>query len=133
LSGVVADTHAIIWLLLAPRRLSLIALEALNAAVSHGSGIAVAPISLAEIVYLKEKGRVDGQTLAVLLGMIADAAVPIELAAMDVNVAAAMREVPRDIVADMPDRIIAATALALGLPLVTRDAKIRALGIETVW
>jgi predicted nucleic acid-binding protein len=33
----------------------------------------------------------------------------------------------------MPDRIIAATALALGLTLVTRDAAIRRLGIETVW
>lgn len=133
MSDVVADTHAIVWLLLAPRRLSLTALEALNAAVSQGSGIAVAPISLAEIVYLEEKQRVDGQTLAVLLGTIADAAVPIELAAMDANVAAAMREVPRDIVADMPDRIIAATALSLGLPLVTRDAAIRRVGIETIW
>jgi predicted nucleic acid-binding protein len=33
----------------------------------------------------------------------------------------------------MPDRIIAATALHLGLPLVTRDARIVASGINTVW
>jgi predicted nucleic acid-binding protein len=33
----------------------------------------------------------------------------------------------------MPDRIIAATALALGLPLVTRDRKIRAADLETIW
>ena len=31
--------------------------------------------------------------------------------------------VPRDVVPDMPDRIIAATALYLGLPLVTRDSE----------
>jgi len=33
----------------------------------------------------------------------------------------------------MPDRIIAATALHLGLPLVTRDQRIAAAGIKTVW
>jgi predicted nucleic acid-binding protein len=33
----------------------------------------------------------------------------------------------------MPDRIIAATALTLGLPLVTRDGALRQLDIETIW
>jgi predicted nucleic acid-binding protein len=33
----------------------------------------------------------------------------------------------------MPDRIIAATALSLGLPLVTRDGKIRASNVITIW
>ena len=36
---------------------------------------------------------------------------------LDYNVASALRSIPRDIVPDMPDRIIAATALHLGLPL----------------
>ena len=36
-------------------------------------------------------------------------------------------------VPDMPDRIIAATALSLGLPLVTRDGRIRDSGIRTIW
>ncbi|PJB74400.1 MAG: PIN domain nuclease, partial [Armatimonadetes bacterium CG_4_9_14_3_um_filter_58_7] len=34
---------------------------------------------------------------------------------------------------DMPDRIIAATALHLGLSLVTRDSKIQGCGIPTIW
>ena len=38
-----------------------------------------------------------------------------------------MSQIPRDVVPDMPDRIIAATALSNSLPLVTRDLKIRAL------
>jgi predicted nucleic acid-binding protein len=38
------------------------------------------------------------------------------------------------VVPDMPDRIIAATALSLSLPLVTRDAKIQAVTtIQTIW
>jgi predicted nucleic acid-binding protein len=36
-------------------------------------------------------------------------------------------------VPDLPDRIIAATALHLGVPLVSRDARIRASGVATVW
>jgi PIN domain nuclease of toxin-antitoxin system len=33
----------------------------------------------------------------------------------------------------MPDRIIAATALHLSVPLITRDRKIHASSIETIW
>ena len=41
--------------------------------------------------------------------------------------------VSRDVVPDMPDGIIAATALHLGLPLVTRDQRIQSAGIKTIW
>ncbi|MEK7833969.1 MAG: PIN domain-containing protein [Acidobacteriota bacterium] len=43
------------------------------------------------------------------------------------GVADSLSQIPRTTVPDMPDRIIAATALTLGLPLVTCDHKIRAL------
>jgi len=36
-------------------------------------------------------------------------------------------------VPDLPDRIIAATALSHNLPLVTADHKIRASRIPTIW
>ena len=52
---------------------------------------------------------------------------------LNVFVAAALANIPRDRVPDMPDRIIAATALYLGVPLVTRDAMIRAAPITTIW
>jgi predicted nucleic acid-binding protein len=42
-------------------------------------------------------------------------------------------QVQRDEVADMPDRIIAATALALGVPLFSRDRKIRESQVLTIW
>lgn len=34
---------------------------------------------------------------------------------------------------DMPDRIIAGTALHLKLPLITRDHKIQLSQIDTIW
>ncbi len=45
----------------------------------------------------------------------------------------ALQQIDRGIVPDMPDRVIAATALHLGLPLITRDAAIKASGLSTVW
>lgn len=36
-------------------------------------------------------------------------------------------------VPDMPDRIITATALYLGVPVISRDHKIQASNIETIW
>jgi len=36
-------------------------------------------------------------------------------------------------VPDMPDRIIATTAVVYGVPLISRDAKIRASTVTTIW
>jgi len=57
----------------------------------------------------------------------------LRLVALDRDIARALYRIPRGIVPDMPDRIIAATALHLGVPLVTRDAAIRAAPITTIW
>jgi predicted nucleic acid-binding protein len=55
------------------------------------------------------------------------------LAPLDRGTADAVARIDRGSVPDMPDRIIAATALHLRLPLVTRDRKIRAASLETIW
>jgi predicted nucleic acid-binding protein len=44
-----------------------------------------------------------------------------------------MREISRADVPEMPDRIVAATALYLGVPIITRDGRIRASNLQTVW
>jgi predicted nucleic acid-binding protein len=51
----------------------------------------------------------------------------------DCRIVEKMASIPRSQVPDMPDRIIAATALQLMVPVVSRDAKIRALNLETIW
>ena len=45
----------------------------------------------------------------------------------------AMRQVPRAEVPDMPDRVVAATAVYLGVPVISTDGKIRAASVQTVW
>ena len=56
----------------------------------------------------------------------------LQLVPLDRDVARALDRIPGRIVPDMPDRIIAATALRLNAPLVTRDAAIRAAAIATM-
>jgi predicted nucleic acid-binding protein len=48
-------------------------------------------------------------------------------------VAQAMTRVARTEVPDLPDRIIAATALHLGIPVISRDRKIQKSTLTTVW
>lgn len=47
--------------------------------------------------------------------------------------AIAEREIARTDVPDLPDRIIAATAVRLGVPVISRDAKIKGANLATVW
>lgn len=50
------------------------------------------------------------------------------------SIAEDLRRVPRSVVPDMPDRLIAATALNLDLPLVSKDREILKLtNIKVVW
>jgi len=58
---------------------------------------------------------------------------PYELASLDGHVAAAVERIDRDVVPDLPDRVIATTALAAGAALGSRDGKIRASQIRTIW
>jgi predicted nucleic acid-binding protein len=44
-----------------------------------------------------------------------------------------MHRVARTEVPDLPDRIIAATALHLGIPVISRDRKIQQSTLTTIW
>ena len=44
-----------------------------------------------------------------------------------------MENVSRLEIPDMPDRIVAATALRLGVPIISRDRRIQASKLNTIW
>ncbi len=52
---------------------------------------------------------------------------------LNADVADQIGNVFRDGIPDLPDRVIATTALALNLPLISRDRKIVLSGLETTW
>ncbi len=68
-----------------------------------------------------------------LRSALEDKASGISVAPADTAIADALAGVPSTMVPDMPDRIIAATAVHLGVPLVTRDQRIQSSGIKTIW
>ncbi|WP_448573220.1 type II toxin-antitoxin system VapC family toxin [Trichothermofontia sp.] len=133
MSAVVADTHTLIWYILEPKQLSQAAFNALEDATNEGAVIYLSAISIVEICYLIDKGRLLETVLSRVMGAIAVENSVLEIVPVDLEVSLAMRQVDRNIVPDMPDRIIAATALYLSLPLVTRDSKIQNSVIQTIW
>jgi predicted nucleic acid-binding protein len=51
----------------------------------------------------------------------------------DRNIALTLRQVDRSQITDLPDRIIAATALYLNVPVISRDRRIQLSSIDTIW
>jgi PIN domain nuclease of toxin-antitoxin system len=129
----VADTHVAIWYLYASPRLSATARTFIEGAASAGEQIAISSITLAEMVYLIEKGRIDAASLDRLITALdTTKAVLVEIP-FDRLVAETMQSIPRSEVPDFPDRIIAATALHWNVPVISRDRKIQATTLKTIW
>lgn len=125
MSDVLADTHSIVWSLFDPRRLSPAAFASLNLASQTGR-IFVSAITLVELNYLTGKKSFPYTgVLPRLVALATDPNEPIELLPLSLQVALAMDQVPRAEIPDMPDRIIAATAVAHQLPLVSADSDIQ--------
>jgi PIN domain nuclease of toxin-antitoxin system len=133
--GVVADTHAVIWYLDSPVELSPAATIALdNNANDPAQRIYLSAISLIEMRCLTEKGKIKPSILPQVMAEIDHPQPILEVIAIDRDLSDQPALIPRVTVPEMPDRIIAATALLSNLPLVTADNKIRALtNVLTVW
>jgi len=128
----VADTHTILWYLYGDPRLSAIAKSFIQTAVRNGSKVAVSSISLVEIGYLVEKGRILSTAFEDVTSTLTDPSQTFEEAPVSRWVADSLRQVSRLSVPDMPDRIIAATGLHFAVPVISRDSKIRAANIQTI-
>jgi predicted nucleic acid-binding protein len=102
-------------------------------ALADGHVVYVPSICIVELTYLVEKGKIPEAVADRVGQVLGQAEFGFRLAVLDWRVAEAVRQIRRSDVPDLPDRVIAATALALGLPLVTRDGKIRSSGIRTIW
>lgn len=130
----VADTHIMLWALSQSPRLSVVAKTALQQAEATQSPVYIFALSLVELRYLIEKGSFVEQDYQICMQALNDPAIVLTLAPLDMPIAQALASIPRAVVPDMPDRIVAATALALGLPLISADTKIRQLtNVPIVW
>lgn len=130
----VADTHALVWYLYAMPELSADAKTYMDKTAASGGHIFVPTILFVETIYLAEKNRLGANVLPRInsaMQMPNSVLKPFELTH---QITLSLSHISRTIVPDMPDRIIAATALYLNLPLITKDHKIQALqNINTIW
>jgi len=133
MSDLVTDTHALIWYLEDSQNLSVAANKAFDKCDRGEITIYIPTICLVEIVYLQERRRISADMKSQLNIALANESSGLALVNLTAEIVDALSTIPRDTVPDMPDRIIAATAKHMNLPLISRDAKIVSSGISIVW
>jgi PIN domain nuclease of toxin-antitoxin system len=129
----IADTHTTIWYLFSDSRLGEAASDFIDSAIAKGGHIGVSAISIAEMIYLVEKGRIPANAVRDLQDATANPKAVLHYVPLDEHIAMKIAEIPRQDLPDLPDRVVAATALFYDVPVLSRDARIRSSGIQTIW
>ena len=129
---ILLDTHVWVWYVSSPEYLSQKAMAYVEQA-KREKRVFISCISAWEVALLVKKGRLqftidvdDWISRAERLPFFQFVPVDNAIAVRSVNLS--------NLHPDPADRIIIATALRLGVPIVTKDEKIRAYhGVETIW
>lgn len=129
----VLDTHTILWFLSGDPKLSATARNFIMNASTAGNDLAISSITLVEMVYLIEKGRIPAGRFTQIIRMTRQPGEGLVEIAVDAEIARSLSRIDIAKVPDMPDRTIAATALYLQVPIVSKDGKIQLSGLTTIW
>jgi PIN domain nuclease of toxin-antitoxin system len=129
----IAETHATVWYLFSDPRLGRAASAFIDNAIIKGDHIGISSISIVEMIYLIEKGRIPPTALDDLRVAIADPKAVLRYIPLSEEIAIKMAEAPRQDVPDLPDRVIAATALFYGVPVLSRDGRMHSSKIKAIW
>ena len=127
------DTHAWVWWISDPASVSRRARRAIEAAMPRGR-LYVSSISVWEVALLVARDRLR-LTMDVESWIARSEALPfLNFVPVDNRIAIRSTRLPGTLHDDPADRMIVATALALGAELVTKDQKIRRYGhVRTIW
>jgi len=122
----VTDTHSLLWHMTDDPRLSSRVKK-----IFDNDYIFIPCIVFFELLYLVEKKRIvsDIDTFFAMVSSSENYKVePLCLPIIENS-----RKIPREMVADPWDRLIAATSMHLRLPLITRDENLKEIGLEVIW
>jgi PIN domain nuclease of toxin-antitoxin system len=127
---IVLDTHAFVWWAAGSNKLSAVAQRSIDASARRG----LPAICLWESAMLTQRRRLvlDRD----LMDWLSDALAldGVELLPLTTDIAVRSTRLGRGTISDPADRMIVATALVHGAPLVTRDERIRGFGgVTSIW
>lgn len=129
---ILLDTHVVIWLALEPGRISKRARAAIQETRQRGEGLAVSDITLLEIATIENKGRI--KLNASLEAFLAEIEARFIVLPITGRICVSALALPAAYPRDSADRVIGATALVEGLPLITADDGIRrSKTLKTIW
>lgn len=128
MSGILLDTHILIWWRLDSRRLSRNQARRLEDLERRQNPMAISAITLWEIAVLSARGRIEiAQPLDVWLEELEGHPL-IDVLPLTARIAAESVRLGPGFHNDPADQIIVATARLHGLPLMTADERIRGWG-----
>lgn len=129
---ILLDTHVVFWLALDPGKISKSATSAIRKQQKAGPRLAISCLSLYEISRISERGRIVLDVpLEVFMGRVNSL---FEIKPVNAEIAMTAARLPDSFPGDPADRLIAATAMVEGIPLVTADRNIRRSRlVKTIW
>ncbi|MCD6188187.1 MAG: type II toxin-antitoxin system VapC family toxin [Desulfuromusa sp.] len=130
---IVLDTHIWLWWISNPENLSTAANQAIDQAITE-NGIIISSISTWEVALLVDKERLK-LSIDIRDWVRKTESLPfVRFMPVDNTISLRSVTLPGQFHPDPADRIITATAMTMGLPLVTKDDKIISYPhVQTIW
>lgn len=130
----VTDTHPFVWYIEDNKRLSRAAARVFTEAETGKAIIHIPSIVFVELLFLIQRQRIPSTIIEQAFALAEQEESEIRVAPLDLAVARAVATFGPAAVPELPDRIIAATARALNLPLVTADQAIAESNlVQVIW
>jgi len=130
----VTDTHTLIWYMTDDPNLSIKAKRIFKKVDNIQEHVFIPCIVFFELLYLIEKKKI-GVDFDSFLAMVSSSN-NYMIEPMCLPIIEKSRKIPREMVADPWDRLIAATSMHLNFPLISRDETLKELrleGLEVIW